>query len=91
MDKQNLREMNSKLMDRLKQIWTSYKDLNNTLKIYRRRESNDLISPANSDPEKSSREEHNSSYKSRQKLSEPTITPTLHEHTEQQSQQYKVC
>nr|XP_013102403.1 unnamed protein product [Stomoxys calcitrans] len=93
-EKQNLREMNSKLMDRLKQIWSSYKDLSNTLHKYS--SSSMHLSPAaNSGHERSGREEHNSIIHTHNNLSTAnsnttTTTAMTHYHTEPQ-RHYKVC
>ncbi|XP_073831803.1 uncharacterized protein isoform X3 [Musca autumnalis] len=81
LEKQHLRDMNSKLMDRLKQIWASYKDLNNTLQNYRRDSSSDKEKSIITD------EEHNSNVTFE-------ITPTPSNQQEQQQlshQQHKVC
>ncbi|XP_075146658.1 uncharacterized protein LOC142221044 isoform X4 [Haematobia irritans] len=94
-EKQNLREMNSKLMDRLKHIWFSYKDLSN--KLHTANGQAIHLSPMNSDHEKSDREEHNSiSHTHHNKLSTTTTTtiltnttPQTHSHPEEQHRQYK--
>ncbi|XP_046806254.1 centrosomal protein of 290 kDa isoform X1 [Lucilia cuprina] len=59
-EKQNLRDMNSKLMDRLKHIWSSYKELNIKLQKIQSFESF-RESPVQNETN-SGREEHNSTH-----------------------------